>query len=91
MRPQEGIARMTDYSAIKTKLLDQQQKLSNRLKATQATEGHEVVALASGAGASSTPTRSIGPARRFSRIPSGRISPIGTPNSAPTTKLRNAC
>jgi RNA polymerase-binding protein DksA len=33
---------MTDYSAIKTKLLDQQQKLSNRLKATQATEGHEV-------------------------------------------------
>jgi len=33
---------MTDYSAIKAKLLDKQQKLSNRLKVTQATEGHEV-------------------------------------------------
>jgi len=33
---------MTDYSSIKTKLLDKQQELSNRLKATQATEGHEV-------------------------------------------------
>jgi len=31
-----------DYSAIKTKLLAKQQELSNRLKATQATEGHEV-------------------------------------------------
>ena len=33
---------MTDYSAIKAKLLDKQQELSERLKATQATEGHEV-------------------------------------------------
>ena len=33
---------MTDYSAIKTKLLDQPQELSKRLKTTQATEGHEV-------------------------------------------------
>ena len=31
-----------DYSEIKTKLLDKQRELSNRLKATQATEGHEV-------------------------------------------------
>jgi len=33
---------MIDHSAIKTKLLDKQRELSNRLKATQATEGHEV-------------------------------------------------
>ena len=33
---------MTDYSAIKTNLLAKQQELSDRLKATQATEGHEV-------------------------------------------------
>jgi len=33
---------VTDYSAIKSKLLDKQQELSNRLQATQATEGHEV-------------------------------------------------
>jgi len=33
---------MIDYSAIKTKLLDKQQELSNRLQVTQATEGHEV-------------------------------------------------
>ena len=32
---------MTDYSAIKTKLLAKQQELSDRIKATQATEGHE--------------------------------------------------
>ena len=33
---------MTDYAAIKIKLLDKQQELSDRIKATQATEGHEV-------------------------------------------------
>ena len=33
---------MTDYSAIKAKLLDKHQEISKRLKATQATEGHEV-------------------------------------------------
>ena len=33
---------MTGYSAIKAKLLDKQQELSERIKATQATEGHEV-------------------------------------------------
>jgi RNA polymerase-binding protein DksA len=33
---------MTDYSAIKAKLLDKQQELADRIKATQATEGHEV-------------------------------------------------
>ena len=33
---------MTDHSAIRTKLLAKQQKLSGRLKTTQATEGHEV-------------------------------------------------
>ena len=33
---------MTDHSAIKIKLLDKQQELSDRIKATQATEGHEV-------------------------------------------------
>jgi DnaK suppressor protein len=32
---------MTDYSAIKDKLLAKQQELSGRLKATQATEGYE--------------------------------------------------
>jgi len=33
---------MTDYSAIKAKLLAKQQELAGRIKATQATEGHEV-------------------------------------------------
>ena len=33
---------MTDYSAIRNKLLAKQQELSSRVKATQATEGHEV-------------------------------------------------
>jgi len=33
---------MTDYSAIKTKLLDKQQELADQIKGTQATEGHEV-------------------------------------------------
>ena len=33
---------MTDYSAIKTQLLAKQQELADRIKATQATEGHEV-------------------------------------------------
>ena len=33
---------MTDYSAIKTKLLAKQQELSDRIKVTQAAEGHEV-------------------------------------------------
>jgi RNA polymerase-binding protein DksA len=32
---------MTDYSAIKDKLLAKQRELSGRLKATQATEDHE--------------------------------------------------
>ena len=33
---------MTDYSEIKTQLLAKQQELSDRIKVTQATEGHEV-------------------------------------------------
>ena len=33
---------MTDYSEIKTQLLAKQKELSDRIKATQATEGHEV-------------------------------------------------
>jgi len=33
---------MTDYSAIKAKLLAKQQELAGRIKTTQATEGHEV-------------------------------------------------
>ena len=33
---------MTDHSGVKAKLLAKQQELSGRIKATQATEGHEV-------------------------------------------------
>ena len=33
---------MTDFSAIKTKLLEKQKELADRIKGTQATEGHEV-------------------------------------------------
>ena len=36
---------MTDYSAIKAKLLAKQQELAGRIKTTQATEGHEVAAI----------------------------------------------
>lgn len=33
---------MTDYSAIKAKLLGRQKEFASRIKTTQATEGHEV-------------------------------------------------